>query len=317
MGPTRSLRRLPPTLAALALALLLAGAPASGADAGAPQAQELRLLTYNTHGLPAWVAGDEPERRLPLIGARSNAYDVVLLQEDFAYHERLREGARQPLVVRGNPSRMPWCPICSGAGLTALIRPGAVASVVDSTARAFGVCSGWLGGASDCMATKGYLHLELRLAHGARLHVVDTHLDAGLGEADRAARARQLDVLAAALERDTAGAALVVAGDLNLDRDRPEDGALLDAFAARLGLHDARARPRPEAGWPALLDYVLLRSGAGAHLEVLEAGEDRRFVQDGRPLSDHPALFVRLRVTRLPALNGSSTSPRPPGSPPR
>jgi endonuclease/exonuclease/phosphatase family metal-dependent hydrolase len=303
-----------------ALRLLAALALAAGLLVGRDAAAfELRLLTYNTHGLPGWIAMDAPERRFPAIGARTNRYDVALLQEDFAHHDLLQQGARQPLVLRGNRSRMPACPVCSGAGLTTLLRPGVVAGVEDSRAAPYGVCAGWLGGMNDCLATKGFLRTRLRLAHGPTLHVVNTHLDAGLGEADRGARAHQLDILAATLEDEAAGEALVVAGDLNLARHDAGDRALLDGFARRLGLRDTGARAAPGTGWPRI-DYVLVRSGTDTRVTVLEAGEDEGFVQDGRPLSDHPALFVRLDVEPAEAeaaLSASSTSLRPPESRPR
>jgi hypothetical protein len=93
----------------LIAALLLAASPAAG--------DEFTVLSYNTHGLIAWVAGDDPATRLPIIGVKSNAYDVALLQEDFSHHAALRRGARQPIVERGNPSRFgSWCPICGGSG---------------------------------------------------------------------------------------------------------------------------------------------------------------------------------------------------------
>lgn len=298
---------------------LLAGLVLAGPGGDSASAEMLRLLSYNTHGLPAWIARDDPARRFPLIGSQTKRYDVVLLQEDFAHHARLREAARQPLVARGNPSRMPACPICTGSGLTSLVRPGRVELVRESRARPYGVCAGWLGGSNDCFATKGFLWLHLRLANGARLHVVNTHLDAGSADADREARARQLQILADALERGAGHHALVVAGDFNLDAAHPEDRALRDAFMTRLGLRDSGARPDPTTPWR-VIDYILLRSGGEVELEVVEAGEDTDFVDGELPLSDHPALFVHLQV-HTPAdetgLSAWSTSHRPRGSPHR
>ena len=56
----------------LIVALLLAAAPAAG--------DEFTVLSYNTHGLSAWVAGDDPAARLSIIGVKSNAYHVALLR---------------------------------------------------------------------------------------------------------------------------------------------------------------------------------------------------------------------------------------------
>ena len=88
---------------------------------------------------------------------------------------------------------------------------------------------------------------------------------------------------------------MLVAGDLNLDAADPADRKLLDAFSARLGLRDSGARGREERGW-AVLDYILHRDGERVRLEILEAGEAPEFEHQGEPLSDHPALFVRIRI---------------------
>lgn len=258
----------------------------------------MTVLSYNTRGLPGWVAGDAPEERSPRIGALLRRFDLVLLQEDFAHHEPLRVAAALPLVQRGNDSRFAgswWCALlCPGSGLTFFSRLGgetlaALANV------AYDACAGWLGGGSDCLATKGFQHAHLQLPGERLVHVVNTHLDAGPGEEDRVARAAQLDQLAGWIESRVGDAALVLAGDLNLDASRPEDRRLRDEFAARLGLADSGARAAQGSPWR-VLDYIFVRSGAGRVIDVLEAGEERSFVHAGSPLSDHPALFARLHI---------------------
>lgn len=276
-------------LPALALLALL------GSGAAGAQPLEVTVLSYNTHGLAGWIARDDPEARFPVIGELVNRYDVVLLQEDFEHHERLRARLRHPLVERGNPSRFPgWlCPLCRGSGLTLLARwRDALHSLTNA---AYGVCSGWLGGANDCLATKGFQHARLRIPGGPVVDFVNTHLDAGRSREDRDVRRRQLAALRGYLEREAPGRPLVVAGDFNLDADVSEDAALRDGFAAGLGLADSGAGPAPGTPWKHL-DYIYLRDGEGARLEILEAGEDPTFVREGLPLSDHPAIFTRLRI---------------------
>ncbi len=274
----------------LIIALLLAASPAA--------ADEFTVLSYNTHGLITWVAGDDPATRFPIIGDKTNAYHVALLQEDFSHHAALRQGTRQPIVERGNPSRFgSWCLVCSGSGLTTLSRWG-MENLVQAVSRAYGQCAGWIGGANDCLATKGFQRMRLRLPGGAELDFVNTHLDAGDGVEDREARRRQLDLLRRSLEAEVAGEPLILAGDLNLDAAVPEDVALRDAFTDALGLANSGARGGSR--W-ATLDYIFYRSGGGLELEVVEAGEDTSFVHEEAPLSDHPAIFARFR-TRLRAV---------------
>lgn len=285
-------RLLPGARACLLAALL---APPAG---GEPSAVEFSVLSYNTHGLPAWAAGDAPEQRFPKIGALVRGYDVALLQEDFAHHPRLREGAGDLLVERGNESRFrdsALCLVfCEGSGLTFATRlPRSWLGAVDS--HAYDACAGWLGGANDCFATKGFQHARVLLGGAFEIHLVNTHLDAGRAPEDRAARRAQLEGLRGYLEREAAGAPLVLGGDLNLDAADPADAALRDEFVAALGLLDTGAAAAPGSAWQRL-DYLYRRGGAAVRVELVEAGEAREFVDAGAPLSDHPALFARLRA---------------------
>ena len=79
--------------------------------------EEIKLLTYNTHGLPEIFTGDDPGKRFPLIAKEINRYQISLLQEDFAHHElllnNLKEGSS---AERGNESQSTFCPFCSGSG---------------------------------------------------------------------------------------------------------------------------------------------------------------------------------------------------------
>jgi hypothetical protein len=270
------------------VASLLTASPAAG--------DEFTVLSYNTHGLPAWIAGDDPARRFPIIGEKSNAYHVTLIQEDFAHHVALGRGARQPVVERGNPSRFGrWCPVCGGSGLTILSRFGRE-DPLELVARAYRDCAGWIGGENDCLASKGFQRMRIQLSGGGELDFVNTHLDAGRSPADREARRSQLDQLRGAIEAEVPAGALILAGDLNLDAADPEDAVLRDAFTSALGLSDSGARGSHR--WP-IIDYIFYRGGGGVELEVVEAGEDAGFVHEGAPLSDHPAIFARFR-TRLP-----------------
>ena len=53
----------------------------------------------------------------------------------------------------------------------------------------------------------------------------------------------------------------------------------------------------PAGGWDSRLDYLLTRPAPDRCLSALEAGKDERLLDAaGRPLSDHPAIFARLRL---------------------
>lgn len=262
------------------------------AASAAAEPVELRALTYNIHGLPSWIARDDPPARIPQLLAKARDYDVALLQEDFAHQDVVDAHRDHPHAWRGNGA---WLPLLgSGSGLTILSAHPAVGEPV---ATPYGVCHGWLGAANDCLAHKGFLHVRLRLPDGSELDVWNTHLDAGRSDADRAARAAQLALLEAAIAERSRGRAVLAGGDFNLEWDDREDRALLEGFAARLGL--AVAARTPEGAWRSRLDYLLVRSEGAACIAAHEPGEDAGFVDAlARPLSDHPAIRARLRLAR-------------------
>ena len=257
--------------------------------------EEIKILVYNTHGLPAVFAGDDPEERFPLIGEKIKSYQLSLLQEDFAHHELLLKSLNEGSVaLRGNTNNKPFCPFCSGSGLT-MISNLEKEWQIDIQSEAFNTCSGWLEGLNDCFATKGLQLARIKTPSGKYLHILNTHLDAGRDTSDLRARAEQLNQILAKVKKEIPGEALIVAGDLNLRRNDPEDSSLLEAFMEDLDLTDSVRGVHFERGWP-VLDYILYRNGRNINLEVLEVGEDTDFQSEKGPLSDHPALFIRLLI---------------------
>ena len=127
------------------------------------------------------------------------------------------------------------------------------------------------------------------------MFILNTHLDAGRSTSDRKVRAEQLNQILTKVKQVTAGEALIVAGDLNLRWNDPEDRALLENFMTDLSLKDSIGGTKSERGW-AILDYILHRSGQTTLLEVIEVGEDLGFQYENGPLSDHPALFIRMLI---------------------
>ena len=276
-------------------AVLLVGV--LGAAAPQPAAVELSVLSYNTHGLPAWIAGDDPEARFPKISPLLNAYDVVLIQEDWAYHEMLVADAAHPVIEEGNAARpglLRALGLANGSGLTSLARLPEQ-DRLDVTREFLGACAGWFSRANDCWASKGFLRLRLRFANGKAVDFYNVHLDAGSSPEDRAARAAQLAALRARIGELTGERALVIGGDFNLHRERAADAAALRSFREDLRLLDSGAATGPDEDW-SRVDYLLYRSGPDVTLVPLAAGPAPEFQADGVPLSDHPALFARFRL---------------------
>jgi hypothetical protein len=294
------------------LAVLATALAALASGERSPEPTEFVILSYNTHGLAGWIAGDDPEERFPRIGALANRYHVALIQEDFAHHSALRRSSTHGIVVRGNGPRFSWlerlrvlCGRC-GSGLT-LLAKDPFERATRLLREPFSSCSGWLGSGNDCWATKGLLMARMELSSGEAVDFFNLHLDAGDGVADRDARRRQLDRAALAVRRESRGHAVIVGGDFNLRYDHAEDRALLDRFRSALQLTDTGAGLSQPRKWPEKIDYLLYRSGDDAEVELLEAGIATEFGDGEGALSDHPAIYARFRAQ--PVVKGGGDVP--------
>ena len=264
--------------------------------AAQPNVVRLSVLTYNIHGLPRWIARDDPETRIPAILAKARAFDLVLLQEDFAYQALVDAASRWRHVQRGTPPDGSWLGV-SGDGLTLLTDAQLIGA---RAALPYGTCNGWLRASSDCFANKGALLQRVRIANGAEVDVWTTHLDAGRGSADQQVRARQLQLLAQRIATHSAGRAVILAGDFNLHWDVPRDRDVLSSFLR--GLRLTIAARVPDTGGKKRVDYVLFRPAADITMDVLRSGVDEHFVDAaGEPLSDHPAVYAEFAIGTRPA----------------
>mgnify|MGYP006081330263 FL=1 len=157
------------------------------------QSEKLRILVYNTHGLPEIFISDNPKKRFPVIGKKTQDFNISLLQEDYSHHEELSSGlAKESLAIRGGLGGSLICPFCIGSGLTSVFNlPKNWA--IDVENETYDTCSGWLRGANDCFAYKGFQIIKITLPSNKRFFIVNTHMDAGKRDSDRASRERQLE----------------------------------------------------------------------------------------------------------------------------
>jgi hypothetical protein len=100
--------------------------------------------------------------------------------------------------------------------------------------------------------------------------------------------------LAEGIERLSPGRAVIAAGDFNVAFIRPEDRDMMMSFRARVRLDDTGAAP--ELPFWRERGFVLYRSGEATRLSVEASGEAKEFVSNSRALSDHAALWARVRA---------------------
>ena len=256
---------------------------------------ELKILVYNTHGLPGIFLRDKPEIRFPLIGEKTKEYELSLLQEDYAHHRKLVSFTKsESKIFRGRLGNKLLCPICTGSGLTSIANLPQDWNI-EVANESFKTCSGWIFGWNDCFAKKGFQILKITPPLKESLFFVNTHLDAGSRKSDREARKNQLNQIISTLNETINGEALILAGDLNLNSKNSEDLKLLQNLKEKLSLTDAFLNISVDEKWQ-VLDYILFRKGKSHTFIITEAGEDTSLYSKEGPLSDHPALSMRLRM---------------------
>lgn len=257
--------------------------------------EKLRILVYNTHGLPELFISDNPKKRFPVIGKKTQDFSISLLQEDYSHHEELLSGlAEESLAIRGGLGGRLICPFCTGSGLTSVFNlPKNWTIEVEN--QTYDTCSGWLRGANDCFAYKGFQLIKITLPSNKRFFIVNTHMDAGRRDSDRAAREKQLAHIISTIKQRTTAEALIIAGDLNLNSKNPEDVKLLESFKEALRLTDSFTGHKISNKWT-VLDYILFKQGDELEFKIISVGEDESFVTEEGPLSDHPALIIELSI---------------------
>jgi endonuclease/exonuclease/phosphatase family metal-dependent hydrolase len=305
-----------PILAAFLVILCLASGLPSAARADG--VDTLNLLSYNVRNLP----GTGFDTRRAAIEALFPGFDLVLLQEDFepaplraAWPDPARLAHGPEAVFRWYHLLAPvaWAaghPVPYDSGLSVMAAKPKIAGLKTIARHPYPVCHGTFGASLDCWATKGLLGARVSLANGTEVDVYTTHLDAGGHPASAAARRRQLADLVDRIATISAGRAVILAGDFNAPRRRPDDLIALEEALTALGLTSAGARARNRASDDCQVVHIYYRSAPGTTVEVLAAGElpvplpeqyagGMNFCSSDRRVygpSDHPALAATFRV---------------------
>lgn len=273
-------------------------------------ARTLSILSYNVAGLPQWMSTSRPRDHAPLISPLLNGYDIVLLQEDFVYHNKLAQSTTHEHSSAPNWPRIgrrPHALTVLGDGLNRFSR-----WPFDKYERVpWQQCYGVFSSGSDCLAAKGFTFAQHYLREAADtnpacwLSVYNIHCDAGHNMGDREARRMQLAQLTTHIhEHADVRMPCIVAGDTNLEVETNEyDRETLHSFLRDTRLLDSRQtarvrqleQPRPLSS---NIDMILYRSGTHCTLRPRSwrLCTDEFLTDGGEPLSDHNALCVDFVV---------------------
>jgi endonuclease/exonuclease/phosphatase family metal-dependent hydrolase len=294
--------------------------PAAAVPAAAvpPSSGTFSVLSYNVAGLPEGLSSGNPRVNTPIIGQRIRPYDVVHVQEDFNYHASLYASNTHPFRTPTSGG-VPF-----GDGLNTL----ADFPYSDLARDRWDRCNG-----TDCLTPKGFTFSRTRLAEGVLVDFYNVHANAGSTDADLAARRANISELSRFITANSAGNAVVVAGDTNTRYTRTGDN--IRELVTANGLTDAwvqeeRGGVPPAAGSPALVcddanvtdacevvDKILFRGNRYIGLNLTRYGnEDAAFrTADDKMLSDHYPIAADFRWTLNPALSLSDTWGGPHGTP--
>ncbi|XVV00659.1 jacalin-like lectin [Actinosynnema sp. CA-248983] len=313
--------RMAPLARYAVVGLVVAGVlPWTTAPAAAvpPSSGTFSVLSYNIAGLPEGLSSGNPEANTPVIGRRIRPYDVVHVQEDFNYHASL-------YANNTHPHRTPTSGgVPFGDGLNTLSNH----PYSDFTRDKWDRCNG-----TDCLTPKGFTWSRVRVAEGVLIDFYNVHANAGTAEADLAARRANISELSRFITANSAGNAVVVAGDTNTRYTRAQDN-IRELLTAN-GLTDAwvqeeRGGVPPAAGSPAIVcddrnvtdacevvDKILYRGNRYISLGLTRyANENAAFrTADDKMLSDHYPIAADFQWTLNPALSLSDAFGGPHGTP--
>jgi hypothetical protein len=267
---------------------------------------ELNILTYNVKGLLPLFSTDgrgNQKENNRLISPLLNNYSLVLVQEDFFYHDAL--SAETTHAYQSGPTG-PFCIKFFFAKLCILPGDGLARfsefAFEEPIREQWEDCNGGLldpSAATDCLAKKGFSLAEMELAPGVFVDVYNLHMDAGPTDGDFRARANQVEQLIDAINGFSFAKALIVVGDTNLhlqtvpsDDQLPTNAEILERLIDGAQLTDAC---RAVGCDHEQIDRIFYRSGEALKLEAVDWTVDERFVDaDGEPLSDHSAIAVQF-----------------------
>jgi endonuclease/exonuclease/phosphatase family metal-dependent hydrolase len=270
--------------------------------------QSLDIVSYNVFLRPTTIStNDYTDCRGRQIGETlaSLDADVVALQEAWQVEAvaSMIDASEDALPFRvvDKPSARLFT--TSSGGLSVLSRW----PVEDVRTMRYDRCHG-----EDCFATKGALHVVIRVSPSHRINVVNTHLDSGKEGGDREARAHQLDQLREFIaEIEPSTGPVVLLGDFNVDAIEAVDEyeALISRLRAAedfdLGLSTVNCSTNVSCDRltePQQLDYVFTRAGENRllryrtrHLPLATSacGGEVNFLSDHRAVSATYDAFLR------------------------
>lgn len=275
------------------------------------------VITYNVAGLPNILKcfpfifpplSVNPAVNNLKMSPLLNDYDIIAVQEDFAYHRDLLKDLTHPYftTTRGNP---PF-----GDGLNFISR----FPFDDIDRQTWNKRYGIFHYENDQLTSKGFLYSQFILEPGVYVDIYTLHTDAGDDLGSYKARRDNINQIANYIKTNSNGNAVIVMGDTNSRYTRSVDNfetslllecGLKDPWIELVrngsvpfdgdALKDDSNRNGPNFE---VVDKVFYRSSKSVTLTPVSYRlEDTKFVDEkGAQLSDHYPIIVRFQYTKAP-----------------
>ncbi len=266
--------------------------PNSSMSVFAEETGTFKLLTYNVAGLSELFSSSNPSEYSIQISPRLNDYDIVLVQEDWNYHDDIIAHVNHPYLS-------PHSGINGiGDGLNRM----SMYQFYNFTRETWDDSNGIFSDGSDSLAPKGFSFARHKISDDVYVDIYNIHADAGGSSGDYEARKNQFQQLIPRINQWSQGNAVIVTGDTN-SNFKDEDGVrqLLEE-----GFLDAEIEILHDGYYPEIgeiigesIDKVIYRNGDYVQLEIIDFSDegDNFKDSDGNRLSDHNPRMAEFLYT--------------------
>lgn len=273
------------------------------------------VLSLNVAGLPEGLSSSNPKENTLQMSNKLNNYDLVSVQEDFAYHKDLIKYDNHPYKTEHSGN----VPLGDGMNFMSNF------PLCNTTRCKWNKTHGFITDGADQMTPKGILYSSMEIQPGYFIDIYDLHADADCDDESYAARQDNMRQLASLIEERSTGKAVIVIGDTNSRYTRAQDN-FEEAVVNKCGLTDAWIQlvrngdvpadgdalmnaDNPNSADNEVVDKIWYRSGENIDLEATDYNLlATEFTDaDGNQLSDHHPITASFKYTLDDDLQMSDT----------
>ena len=274
------------------------------------------VLSLNVAGLPAILSSGDPATNTVKISPLLDNYDIVSVQEDFAYHDELVSEITELVYQTEHSGNVPL-----GDGMNIFSKY----PIYEERRYEWEDRHGLIEDGADQLTPKGILFTSIEIADGYFIDVYDIHTDADCDEESLEARRSNMNQLAELIQERSVGRAVIVIGDTNSRYTRAEDN-FEEAVLETCGLTDPWVEFKcggvAPADGEALFDWENVNSGghevvdkiwyrSGKNVELTALSYDLLATEftdeNGEQLSDHYPITATFEYTLHETIKTSDT----------